>query len=1786
MKFDNRDVFVDDLDTVYHEFFHIVGLTSALEYSSWNKKLNTTRRSSEVILRKSTGVFRNLFISENSLNWARKHYGCPTLEGVPLENRGTAGTAGSHWDKFIVGNDVMGPSSYYNHVISGLNFALLNDTGYYAEINEDQVEHLVYGENAGCKILSGKCEDNPMTRTGNLICSPDHYSLGYSINNQFMEGCSFFREFRNGDCRHKSNSREEIPEFEYGYGSRCIFGRVSDRQNINNGGPEGGCFKTDCDPSTNTITIHISGNNYTCTKDQAGKKKFLKGSLTKYIICPDTAKMCVTGLNCPNDCNGNGRCLDSGLCRCYNSFKGEDCSIPIPVEERYAPLTFGYKEPGSCDPSCKACEKDKPKDCTACEESKELRDKRCVDKCKPGSSWYQTMCCEAGSKEDDGICCSSSKRNHNGLCCYDYEENMGGICCRTSSEHNSNGICCKKDEENMSGICCKKDQHFSRGICCEKGKSNSNGVCCPSTERGTDGICCPEDRVNSNGVCCLEDKVGTNGICCDEGFVGSHGLCCPPDKMNKNGVCCLFSEDESNGICCPAGRVSKNGICCLQSEIESNGICCEQNKVNKNGICCLDSEIESKGMCCPPGKVNSNNVCCLDTEVGSNGICCPKGSEESLGMCCPSGKVNKNGVCCLKDEIGSDGICCQDGFHNSKGHCCPEGKDYKNSMCCESNEVESNGMCCPQGWSESSGVCCPDKKMNKNGICCSEDEIESNKICCPEGSYNSRGTCCKIGTEESHGECCPTNHEFMDGICCKSTHHNSRGVCCEKGLEESNGGCCPVGKHLINNTCCEKNEIESNGICCPQGSYNSRGTCCEVGLEESEGKCCPYGKHWSGTVCCLPHEDGSEGICCPQGKYNSEGLCCGEGEHNSLNICCKNGLINKNGVCCQESEEESQGICCPAGLINRDGRCCSPSCQSCQEGLPGVCTSCSAELKLKGNLCCQENQFEGLDAENKPACLTCNKPEYFDEKTKKCTTCGKFCKICRDQEGTENKEEECTEVCMDTLPKDQFEVEEGDESSICRCLEGKFLDDIHHVCHPCHPSCGACSEAGEAGCISCSDENAFFVPEETTKKTTAESRQVSAPNTSPTTTTTSSTTTQTTVSKDNKTGRCIDCVEDYDENKEFCETKVSQMEAPQSSDVEEEEEHTQKSQSKRDGVAKAPERKMFSSMIKIKFKKEIVQVIQKIIEDKQQFDILKVFSIEIDPLTRPDDYTIAGDLSKQQDGYVVYFYFTDDFGFVNVKFKVINGHYFLEKYRELKKSQNRRRALNEEQETTPKTQTATEDLSALILPKGGFTQGISANRVPKKSKIDQMTKVAGFLESGLIIVGYLALIVAVFSAFDLKLNVVGRFLRFSCFYQLLIKIPLLNINYGSFGLAFMDKVYATDYLYMARFIPEDQVRSRLSGKLAEYSVPVLLLNSNLLPSLLILVPLILGIIAQFAPSKYRTKHVLLRVLFTLMAFKLLDGFFYSSISLFWHDFRAKAPQNPTAISYVFSVAVFLGCVGVVLAVAWFSYKHGTDDGRPRGFAWVKHKKELVGSYQLVSRGEMREEAMDGSVMTRFINIASIIRLMVYVIIIGHGQGSGNIQMLTLLVLQILVVILFYNIAVKKNVYSSRLIMFTTFTSECLTVALLSSIIMLNFSVGLAGSDRLWSLTVTMIVFYCFVALAELVGFASSTYLELTSSQAVGTRKRTYEVAGSEEHIFTPMKKLSKEFEDLVKENIEKEARLKKETEKPILNQNGWTAESGKINQARLGGIEFGRGQNKLHHNIRQKFENQSRSNQV
>ena len=76
--------------------------------------------------------------SKNVLAHAKKYFGCDTLWGVPLENGGSKGSVNGHWEMMALYTDGMvSAGGDKNEYISKFDTALLKDTNWYAEINDD-----------------------------------------------------------------------------------------------------------------------------------------------------------------------------------------------------------------------------------------------------------------------------------------------------------------------------------------------------------------------------------------------------------------------------------------------------------------------------------------------------------------------------------------------------------------------------------------------------------------------------------------------------------------------------------------------------------------------------------------------------------------------------------------------------------------------------------------------------------------------------------------------------------------------------------------------------------------------------------------------------------------------------------------------------------------------------------------------------------------------------------------------------------------------------------------------------------------------------------------------------------------------------------------------------------------------------------------------------------------------------------------------------------------------------------------------------------------------------------------------------------------------------------------------------------------------------------------------------------------------------------------------------------------------------------------------------------------
>uniref|UniRef100_A0A2I3GKZ9 Leishmanolysin-like peptidase n=1 Tax=Nomascus leucogenys TaxID=61853 RepID=A0A2I3GKZ9_NOMLE len=149
--------FVGMLSTVKHEVIHALGFSAGLfafyhdkdgnpltsrfadGLPPFNYSLGLYQWSDKVVRKverlwdvRDNKIVRHtvyLLVTPRVVEEARKHFDCPVLEGMELENQGGMGTELNHWEKRLLENEAMTGSHTQNRVLSRITLALMEDTG-------------------------------------------------------------------------------------------------------------------------------------------------------------------------------------------------------------------------------------------------------------------------------------------------------------------------------------------------------------------------------------------------------------------------------------------------------------------------------------------------------------------------------------------------------------------------------------------------------------------------------------------------------------------------------------------------------------------------------------------------------------------------------------------------------------------------------------------------------------------------------------------------------------------------------------------------------------------------------------------------------------------------------------------------------------------------------------------------------------------------------------------------------------------------------------------------------------------------------------------------------------------------------------------------------------------------------------------------------------------------------------------------------------------------------------------------------------------------------------------------------------------------------------------------------------------------------------------------------------------------------------------------------------------------------------------------------------------------
>ena len=132
--------------TIFHEITHVLGFSM-----SFFPSLNMVKKEGSIYYINSPKV----------LEQAKKHFGCGNLPhgGVPLENQGGSGSAGSHWERRYMFGENMNMELTSEAALSDITLALLEDTGFY-KVNYFSGGLFKFGKNKGCEFFSKQCVEN------------------------------------------------------------------------------------------------------------------------------------------------------------------------------------------------------------------------------------------------------------------------------------------------------------------------------------------------------------------------------------------------------------------------------------------------------------------------------------------------------------------------------------------------------------------------------------------------------------------------------------------------------------------------------------------------------------------------------------------------------------------------------------------------------------------------------------------------------------------------------------------------------------------------------------------------------------------------------------------------------------------------------------------------------------------------------------------------------------------------------------------------------------------------------------------------------------------------------------------------------------------------------------------------------------------------------------------------------------------------------------------------------------------------------------------------------------------------------------------------------------------------------------------------------------------------------------------------------------------------------------------------------------------------------------------
>ena len=302
------------LSILLHEITHALGLSSNGFDRMVDEELNPRWGTVATIKNQpQLGVLAtNRYLQTPRVVQAvRRQFSCDSLRGAAIEDDGSSGSAGSHWEMRLFRDEFMSASPE-NAQITELSLAFLEDSGHF-RVNFSNVNVSPWGFHLGCTFSSGDCAKwggisnisptyslKPKASNVHTVCSPSFMGRSnnkvttsasgytYKPNDEFGDGCpTATNQFPCSNLQQSQLASRYYPDQSNGADARC-FKSDALKSGYSSGFYAGRCFKTKCDASRLLITIE--GKSFACPA--AGGTITISGYAQGGVLCPPFALMC------------------------------------------------------------------------------------------------------------------------------------------------------------------------------------------------------------------------------------------------------------------------------------------------------------------------------------------------------------------------------------------------------------------------------------------------------------------------------------------------------------------------------------------------------------------------------------------------------------------------------------------------------------------------------------------------------------------------------------------------------------------------------------------------------------------------------------------------------------------------------------------------------------------------------------------------------------------------------------------------------------------------------------------------------------------------------------------------------------------------------------------------------------------------------------------------------------------------------------------------------------------------------------------------------------------------------------------------------------------------------------------------------------------------------------------------------------------------------------------------------------------------------------------------------